>query len=670
MKTKKSQTNNNLNSEKKKQEKAATAKPKKYKKIKSNNAEKRLVTEETVKREKRNRIISKIFNGILVIILPIILVFLGAIIQRETAVEAINWISNNQGMFILNVCFIYLIFFVTQLIFNSSSWGFGITSILYLAFPIISKLKYDIRGEVLLVNDLSLAGNMEELSKFVEFSDRLMTQLILIFLLVVFVTCLIVTCKIKVNRKSSAIYSALFLAIFLVSFVIPFSSEKVLRFAGINNDIRFSPNITHSHQGTWLGIYSNFLMNTVSEPSRYSREYVYKILSTAEEQYNLKNTNKKSKNEKQPNIIVIMSESFFDPLTIPNVEFSEDPIANTRKLLEKCESGKMISSTFGGGTSSIEFEAFTGEPVCFLPYGTVPYTDLTPNLSNVQTIQKLLKDQGYSIVGLHDYIGTFYNREEAYPNIGFDIFKDSSKLSVVQYYGKYISDYSLFENIKSELLKAKEENKPAFIWGLTMQNHTPYQTSNYTEGFDKVKIQSDFLTDIAYDKLLAYVNGIYESDQQMKNLIEYFDSLEEPVVMLFYGDHLPSLYEVYYDTGMIESKDTTVWSTKEMLNMHTVPFFIYDNYSKTTSRNHDNIVGAAQLGNLLLNYANVEKTSYFKFLDTLNYKAIRDRLFVDDDGNAYDSITKECNAKSEEHKLLVYDMIYGKNYVKDYENEK
>ena len=138
--------------------------------------------------------------------------------------------------------------------------------------------------------------------------------------------------------------------------------------------------------------------------------------------------------------------------------------------------------------------------------------------------------------------------------------------------------------------------------------------------------------------------------------------------MLFYGDHLPSLYEVYYDTGMIKTKETTNWTIEEMKTMHTVPYFIYDNYS-SKEKNHNNITGAVLMGNNLLNYIGINKSSYFNFLDTLNYNALRDRLFIDKNGKVFDEISEECKEKSSEHKLLEYDMIYGNNYVKEYEKD-
>ena len=117
---------------------------------------------------------------------------------------------------------------------------------------------------------------------------------------------------------------------------------------------------------------------------------------------------------------------------------------------------------------------------------------------------------------------------------------------------------------------------------------------------------------------------------------------------------------------MISTKDTSKWTTQEMLELHKIPFFIYNNYNLRTEYNHHEVLGAMLLGNRLLNEAGVEKSPYFNFLDTINYKALRDRLFVDENGNVFASSTSECEDKINEHKMLQYDMIYGKNYISEY----
>ncbi len=102
--------------------------------------------------------------------------------------------------------------------------------------------------------------------------------------------------------------------------------------------------------------------------------------------------------------------------------------------------------------------------------------------------------------------------------------------------------------------------------------------------------------------------------------------------------------------------------------MHTLPFFIYDNY-KDDITSQTEIIGAFALGNYLLRYAGLPQSSYFKFIESLNYSALRDRLFVDENGKVTDKITDDYLEQSNQHKMLEYDIIYGENYVADYNNK-
>ena len=269
---------------------------------------------------------------------------------------------------------------------------------------------------------------------------------------------------------------------------------------------------------------------------------------------------------------------------------------------------------------------------------------------------------------MHSYERDFYNRDVAYKKLGFDEFYDIETLKTLWNYGKYVSDVSLVDNIISKLdeQKKSKNKEPVFVWALTMQNHTPYSTSYYDKENLYVDVEGKTLTDASKDKLKAFVNGLVETDKSMKKLLDYLDKSKEPTVVLFYGDHLPALYEVYYDAGMVSSIDTTTWTKDEMVKMHTVPFFIYDNYKKDKNTTSNNILGAAFLGNELLNYAKIEKSMFFNFMDTLNYKALRDRIFIDSKGNTFESPSSECQEKVNEHKLLQYDMIYGNNYISKY----
>ena len=650
------------------------------KKIVSNNTEKRMVTRKQIQKEKRQKLFNHLFNFILFVTIPFILVFFSTLIQKEFAEDAFNWMTANIGIVTLNIAIIYIAFFALRIIYKNSGVSFFFTSILYLALPLISKLKFNVRGEVLILNDFSLISNAKEMIGFVELTKSL-TNIVTLIILFIIATSILINLKekVKVNRKTSFI--GLMLSVTFV--IIIFSNSNILKSFGVNENVRFSPNIIHDKQGTLLGLYSNAIMNKIEEPKNYGKEEVYKILDKANQEYALNNEEafdsfgdeiEKATSE-YPNIIMIMSESFCDPTVFPNISYSKDPIEYVKKLSKKYLNGNitygnLITTTFAGGTSNIEYEAFTGNLSAFMPYGTVPYTDLLSKINNVQTIQKVLKNNNYKTIAIHSYEGRFYNRDKVYPDLGFDTFLDANKLKDVGYYGKYVGDVTVYKNIIDQIEKHENDKEPLFIWALTMQNHTPYTAKNFDKESLYIKVSGDNLSDVAMDKLTGYVNGIYESSKRLEILIDYLEQTEKPTILMFYGDHNPSLYEVYVDTHMIKTQDTNKWTEDEMLKMHSVPYFIYQNFNNTNKMEKTNCLGTMQLGNVLLNLAGVKKTSYFKFLDTVEYISIRDRLFVDENVKPYTEIQPQYQATIDEQKMLQYDMIYGKNYVEEYEIEK
>ncbi len=639
------------------------------KKVKPNTEEKGLVKASDIKKERRIKNTKRIIGIIFSIILPLLLVFGAQVIQRGDVNIASTWMTQNFGIVLINMAIIYIAFFALSFISKSYSLSFFINSLIYLAIPLISKLKYDVRGEVLLINDLALISNATQVASFAEFSETLITQLTACLITIFLVTIIIKIIKFDSKRITSLVNFLLATAVVVVIF----SNDGILKFLGINKNVRFSPNVVHEMQGTLLGLYSNFEMNKVEMPPNYGKEAVYKILEATNTNENVDSFGDRittNTAEEYPNVIMIMSESFCDPKAIPNVSYSKDPISYIRKLMKEKNTihGNLITSTFAGGTSNIEYEAFTANVSAFLPYGTVPYTDIMNNLSRVQTIQKVFKENGYKTLAIHSYNGDFYNRNKVYPSLGFDEFKEDKELDDVGYYGKYVGDAVVYKNIIKEL-EDNKTNKPMFIWALTMQNHTPYTASNIEKEALYIEVSGERISDIAKDKLTGYVNSLYESDRRLELLIDYLKESKKPTVLMFYGDHMPALYEVYYDTKMISTLDTTKWSTSEMKKLHEVPYFIYQNFDNQVKIKNTENVGAYKLGNMLLSLSNVKKSSYFSFIDSLKYIALRDRLFIDEKGNAYEEIQEGYVDEIYKHKLLQYDMIYGNNYVKEFEEE-
>ena len=632
----------------------------------------------------------KIINILIGFFMPLAIILLTEFIHRQSVGETLAWTVKNIGAVLLNYLIIYFVFYGMQCIFNKAKISLVITSALYFIISTISYLKYEIRGEVLLINDFSLVNQAEGLLSFIEPQMFFKLPIILAVTFIIGVVILFHYFKIKTNRKKSLMILVTISLIMYITFANQYTSNSILKIFGLDTEIRYNLNSIHEKEGVILGLYSNIIMSNLQEPVGYSKEKVFEILENIKITKEIKSDSLEAVNQIElsnevesgntidingstisgeeqgikPNIIMIMSESFFDPTVLEGVEFSKDPIPNIRKIMERYTSGKFLSSTFAGGTSNIEFEAFTGDSIAYLPYGTVPYTDLQENIAEIDILPKIMKNNGYKTVALHTYDKTFYNRDINYANIGFDEFIGVDELFEPEYFGKYVSDETFVDNI-IKILEDNENEQSTFVWGVTMQNHTPYDIANYSHELE-LNIDGENLTEETRNRLTAYVNGIYESDKAIKKLVDYLETIDKPTIVLFFGDHLPSLYEAYFDTGLIHTKDTTKWSTEEMYELHTIPFFIYDNFNYKTEYSQNEVVGTAFLGNYLCNYAKLEKPIYFEFLDTLEFKALRDRLFVDKYGTAYEKVTDEYREMINNHKILQYDSLFGEKYIEDF----
>lgn len=164
-------------------------------------------------------------------------------------------------------------------------------------------------------------------------------------------------------------------------------------------------------------------------------------------------------------VVLILSESFFDARTLPGVTFSENPLSNYDRLLDdpRCQSGKIYTTALGGGTVRPEFAILSGLTTDYLPNVTTPYwyvTEETPSyVSNY-------KDAGYTTLAVHPYDKKFYARESAYPKLGFDAFygqDDMAELTEVSWRRGYIDDRTAAAAIQT-LVDSREE--PTFLFAI------------------------------------------------------------------------------------------------------------------------------------------------------------------------------------------------------------
>ena len=357
------------------------------------------------------------------------------------------------------------------------------------------------------------------------------------------------------------------------------------------------------------------------------------------------------------NVIVIMNESLSDLSVLPGVESNMDAMPFLRSLTENTVKGYAYSSVFGGTTANSEYEFLTGNTTAFLPAGTVPYqmyvSDGDPSL--VSQMEAL----GYTTIAAHPYRSSGWNRPTVYADYGFDEvyfesdFQDRAYMRGDERTG-YVTDRCDYENL-IRWYEEKEEGQPLFLFNVTMQNHSAYQMA-WTNLPKEVWLTGEL--ENRFQTVNQYLSLVYQSDQAFEDLINYFSQVEEPTMILLFGDHQPQVATNFYTDVLGTNPDTATAQKKQM-----VPFLIWANYDIPEAQGVE--LSLNYLSALLMDTANLPMTGYQKFLSRLwetapviNTVGIRDAQ-----GNWYGenaALPEELDGAIEDYKVLLYNNVFDK----------
>ena len=357
------------------------------------------------------------------------------------------------------------------------------------------------------------------------------------------------------------------------------------------------------------------------------------------------------------NVIVIMNESLSDLSVLPGVETNMDAMPFLRSLTENTVKGYAYSSVFGGTTANSEYEFLTGNTTAFLPAGTVPYqmyvSDGDPSL--VGQMEAL----GYTTIAAHPYRSSGWNRPTVYADYGFDEvyfesdFQDRAYMRGDERTG-YVTDRCDYENL-IRWYEEKEEGQPLFLFNVTMQNHSAYQMA-WTNLPKEVWLTGEL--ENRFQTVNQYLSLVYQSDQAFEDLIDYFSQVEEPTMILLFGDHQPQVATNFYTDVLGTNPDTADAQKKQM-----VPFVLWANYDIPEAQGVE--LSLNYLSALLMDTANLPMTGYQKFLSQLwetapviNTVGIRDAQ-----GNWYGenaALPEELDGAIEDYKVLLYNNVFDK----------
>jgi phosphoglycerol transferase MdoB-like AlkP superfamily enzyme len=273
--------------------------------------------------------------------------------------------------------------------------------------------------------------------------------------------------------------------------------------------------------------------------------------------------------QQNPNIVIVLSESFWDPTQIPGVKFSRDPIPTFHALQEKYTHGTMLSPQYGGGTANVELEVLSGNSMRFLPADEIAYEKVIDH--PVDSIASILGRQGYKSTVISPFNNWYVNSVNVYKRFGFSHFIPLEFFDPDEYVGPYIGDHAVAKRIIEE---SKRSSGPDLIFANTMENHYHYWANKFKR--NSINIRGN-MSDDAISILETYAQGASGADSMLKELVTYFGQLKEPTILVFFGDHLPHLetdYYVYQKSGYIQGPDDPNFLEK----MYTVPLLVWNNY--------------------------------------------------------------------------------------------
>lgn len=278
---------------------------------------------------------------------------------------------------------------------------------------------------------------------------------------------------------------------------------------------------------------SSVVERGMKHPNNYSEKAVASIRKKVEK--NVKGT--ALKQEDMPNIICVQLESFVDPSEFTFLKTSKDACPNFRYLKENFSSGYLTVPVIGAGTANTEFEVLTGMSIEYFGLGEYPYKTVMKTRS-CESIASDLSALGYRTHAVHNNGGNFYGRAEVFSQLGFDTFISEELMDATDYneMGTWAKDAILSGEIEKCLDSGDGSD---FVYTITVQSHGSYLEQKIFEN-PEITV-SGGQTAAENNQWEYYVNEICEVDRFIGNLIDRLSKRDENTIVVFFGDHLPTM---------------------------------------------------------------------------------------------------------------------------------
>lgn len=508
-----------------------------------------------------------------------------------TKILHVGWeILHPPSMLLLNILpvllVLLLLFFLTKRLFFSVSC----TGVVLVFFAIADRMKVSMRQEPLLPTDLTLVKEVIAILKTFP-----IYQLVVIGILLVLFAALLVLSFRKSTKTALAAAPRITGIVLVIACAFGANhfwyADKALYDSYPTVDNPYFQVNQYNTRGMIYSFLHQFNITQMKAPEGYDATYFAELEDTdwaAPEAAPGEGT-------QYPHIIMIMGEAFSDLSQNEHLDFTSyrDPLQNFKEICaeEDTISGHIVVPNFGGGTSNTEYDVLTGCATRYLDSSLPSYNFIH---SDFDGMPRQLAKLGYETLSIHPGYAWFYNRQNVYPDLGFETcyFLEDSFDLVTQGYGGYINEEATMDKIIETLdTHIKEKDTPLFSFTVTIQNHGPYEKKYGT-------LPANFSTDVPLDEnqtdlLTQYFQGIIDADEQIGRLKEYAEHSDEPIVLVYFGDHLPGFSNGMEFFDLLDYPIDANGTAEEQLAVYETPYFIWQNDS---AKALENMQTAAKIG--------------------------------------------------------------------------
>lgn len=431
----------------------------------------------------------------------------------------------------------------------------------------------------------------------------------------------------------------------IIFWLLLISTNNIISFVGVKADYW-----SHETNGFAYNLYLQLKEIMISEPEEYQVEELQQQLKGY-------SSDEAVVSAEYPNIIAVMNESFADLEVLGEFETNKEVLPVLKGLKENTIQGDLYVSIYGGNTANSEYEFLTGHSIGYFSERVVPYQMyLHEEKENLFT---QMKDLGYETVFMHPYGSYGWNRVSVYNYFGVDRMFFEEDMDSLSYIRQYATDSSQYEVVKA-LLEENKGSEPMFIFDVTVQNH-----GGYTGDIEQVRKEIS-LEGKTYEETGNYLNLVHESDRALGEFLEYLESYEEPVAVIFFGDHQPAVESEFVEAMTGYSMNAMPQSERQ--KMYTTPYFIWTNYDIEEQQNVD--MSLNYLSSYAMEVLGLPMTGHQKYLMNLyqEYPIINTVGIMDVSGNhiSYQEVNGECEEAINRYHNIIYNYMFDDKTLNNY----